>query len=739
MKKITEAAILAIMCAVSAFAAEAEPAPSAPELSHGGGVYSSAITLEISGEGNIFYTTNGDEPTIKSALYTKPLLIEGDFASPRSVQGYVAQEQVPQGVTVRAAAISDSGEMSEIVTETYFIGEVCEFYELPLVNITVDSYDLWSPHEGIYQNYNYEHNVPAYFEYFTKDGEAGPERAVEVKVSGHGSRSSAKKSLRLYFNKGDTSAGKYLEYNIIPDARKNSEDSSPVTKFGKITMRISDWSGSNLRDPLAQRIASFTRADIAASEPVALFLNGEFWGVYECREQYDERFVQHHYGVDNDDVVFLDRDWTLSPETLVLPDTGRAYTDKLEYSSGPEDSNKNGYLGQSYYREQWDYVKSLAEERDITDDKVYAEFCANVDVDNYIDFLITYIYAGNDDWPGNNFKLWRITEEKLDSSIYGADGKWRFMVHDFDISFENANHETLYLSALEKGAPTDARHPEFATAMLGGLLKNEDFRNEFAQRTMAYLSTAMSKENINSLVDGLAAERSIGKEHDLLRWNLGGGGSTESRMRSWLSSLDSFRSFAEKRPARLQAQYIKLLNENYSAGITGTANFSFKGAQFTINGARITSELYGEKADDFTTVQFAGIPVKISAVNENGERASKIIVTHGGITEEFYAEAEFVPTSADYSVTAEFEYQTSANKFPVGIMRSERFKKMKLGEKLPAVLYTSQGERVIPEVETRGGVVRCENGIVEAVAEGTGVIRMSGGGAIFETEVIVTK
>ncbi len=713
----------------------------APVFSVKSGVYENTVQLSLYGGGDIYYTLNGDEPSLSASLYTAPITLSEEKASPRTVQGYVAQEQTPRGITVRAAVVNSDGSVGEIATETYFIGSgINEFYELPMINLAVDTYDLWSRADGIYENYNYEHNVPAYFQYFTTDGSVGAERGIEIKVSGHGSRYNAKKSVRLYFTKGDVSEGKYLEYELIPNTRANYKSDASVNKFAKLTLRISDWTLSNLRDVFAQKLGSYTRADVAASTPTALFLNGEYWGVYECREQYDERYVEYHYGIDNDNVVFLDRDWTLDPQYTVLPDTGSVYTDKMEYSAGPSDANKKGRLGESYYREQWLYLRSLAEEGDIADPDVYAEFCAGIDIDNYIDSVITYIYSANDDWPGNNFKLWRVTEESIDPYTYGADGKWRFMIHDFDIAFESSAHETLYLSALEKLDDTDARHPAFATAMLGGLLKNADFRSEFAQRTMAYLSTAMSSDNANRLVDGLIEERSVGKLHDLLRWNLGSG-SSENRMEGWINSVNTFRAFADERPAALCEQYTNVLNENYGAGIDGAANFTFLSAsgEFSINGAEISAERY-DNFSSFSTVQFAGIPIRVSAVNENGE-AAKLTVTHNGITDTFYGEAEFVPEAADYTVSADFSDPcTLSDPVPVGIARANRFLKMKTGEKLPVVLFDSDGGRISADsISVTGSGVQLTGSVAEAVSVGRATIRAVCGGRVFEAEIAVSE
>lgn len=578
MKKISILLICALLLLTSGFA---QTPPPAPEFSAEGGIYSSAFYLELSGEGEIYYTTDGSVPTSASKRYTAPIWI------PRSNSNSAS-------ATIRAVAITD-GQSSLVSSNTYYVNSGIQdsIGNVPMVNLVAEPYDLWDYQNGIYTNYNYEHKVPAVFHYITTDGKTEINRNVEIKVSGHGSRSAAKKSLRVYFKKTDPQQSKYLEYNLIPNAG--------VDYISKATFRISDWQSTNFRDVLAQKIGGHTRLDIAESEPMALFLNGEYWGLYECREQYDNEYLASHHDIDKDNIVYLSRDWTIEPQYSTLPETGTQYVDKIEYSEGPEDGNSDGKLGESYYREQWTAIKSLVMEKDITSPEVYEEFCSKVDIDNFIDYIIVYIYCANDDWPGNNFKFWRVTEEDIDPSNPYADGKWRFMVHDFDIAFESVDHNTLYLSALEKGGVSEARHPAFATAMLDGLLKNTEFRNEFAQRTMVYLSDFMSGESVGAMVDSLVVQREKGKAADMSRWNLGS-------IQRWYSAVNSLKSFASGRPQKLKNQFTSIINNYYGGKIKGesTVNIS-SDCEYSVNGAMLS----GNK----NLSVFANIPVKVTAEN----------------------------------------------------------------------------------------------------------------------------
>ena len=66
-----------------------------------GGVLTSATKVTLTaGEGKIYYTTNGEDPTVNSNLYTEPI-------------------KVTKGMRLKAIAISEDGETSEIAEFTY--------------------------------------------------------------------------------------------------------------------------------------------------------------------------------------------------------------------------------------------------------------------------------------------------------------------------------------------------------------------------------------------------------------------------------------------------------------------------------------------------------------------------------------------------------------------------------------------------------------------------------------------
>lgn len=715
MKKVTSAilALCILLTGVISYVYAEEAEVSAPLFSAEGGIYSEEFTLSIDGGGNkVYYTLDGSMPDEKSHLYENSIEIDPVKVSPRSIQGRVAQQRWDRGIVVRAVAVDAFGNMSPVVTNTYFVSDmVSELNKnIPIVAISGNPYDFWDYEEGIYTNYEYEHNILGYVEYFDNNGE-GFERSLELKVSGHGSRSQPKKSIRLYFTKGDTEGRKNLEYDMVEIADKNFYDTSKVKKHGKITFRISDWAETDLRDPVAQRITDFMRPDTAASTPAALFINGEFWGIYETREQYDNRYLDFHYeDIGKDDVVFLDRDWTTENYTFTLSDNGYEGIERILYEEGPEEDEE-------YYRDQYNYVQYLM--LNAEDEEVYKELCGYLDIDNFIDYLFVCFYCDNIDWPGNNFKFWRTTMERSNGDAYAADGKWRFMVHDFDLAFDGVTNNTMEYGLKSKLPETDARHPEFVAERFEGLFKNENFRNRFAQRAAAYLGTAVSVENMTVIAEDLIKDREAVKGYDLMRWN-NMSGTLKSRTDNWRERVRSkFIGFAENRNPYFEKMVSDFYKKYYKSEIGDKTSFKFEidtdKASVDIDGAVVRERFYGDKAKSFTSDLYTNIPVTITAECKEGY-AVKSITVNG---EKF--EGSFVtltPEKKEYTVS--FEIAEGKNEgeavAEIAVMRKGRFTKMTVGEKLPVEVIgmksTMGADRVF------GYDVKCDSSIIEVGENG---------------------
>ena len=138
-------------------------APDEPVVSVRGGIYDKEFMLELSTTwGNeIYYTTDGSIPTYQSLKYEEPIKIidrSGEENVYRNIRNVVdnwleydpISDPVEKGTVIRAISVSKWGNSSDIITETYFIGQndLAE-EESCTLSIVADPEELFGE-EGIY-------------------------------------------------------------------------------------------------------------------------------------------------------------------------------------------------------------------------------------------------------------------------------------------------------------------------------------------------------------------------------------------------------------------------------------------------------------------------------------------------------------------------------------------------------------------------------------------------------------
>jgi hypothetical protein len=95
-------------------------------------------------------------------------------------------------------------------------------------------------------------------------------------------------------------------------------------------------------------------------------MNGEYWGMLNMREKYDNNYFKQVYGIDEVDLI----------ENQSAVQEG----DIVDYN------NMYTYISNNSF----------------TSDANYQYIQTRMDTDNFIDYFVTNIFTQNDDWPGNN-------------------------------------------------------------------------------------------------------------------------------------------------------------------------------------------------------------------------------------------------------------------------------------------------------------------------------------------------
>lgn len=469
-------------------------------FSHDAGVYSAAILLEMTAPAGytIYYTMDGSDPSAATSvssrkvykgrlpMYDSSAMEWGSVtsawiryfdrtgrddtnwydpspATKTQIGGYVIKAYATNGI-----------ESTPVYTNTYFISPTMAAYDVPVVSISLPRTEIIGSN-GFYSNFMPSGSMAVtrprgtgMMEFFSPDGERVGHSMVEMAVSGNGSSHGGMKSLRIYY-KGSLNETGGLESDLNYDifgGRAVDACGNAITSFDRLLFRNSgnDNGWSHIRDAYMQRVSSDLEIDTLASTPSLVFINGEFWGVYNIRERYSPEYVESHYGVNKDNVTLIESDYGA---LVYNSDAAAPYVD----SSGIE--------GQAeLFNQLYDYIMS----HDMGDPSCYDYVTEQLDVASLIDLWVIRLYFCARDWPENNIKLWRNTDPNDPS---GVDTKWHFVLLDMDMGMS-------FYPTGDPNADTSEDSDEifrlaFQTAtrcgyLMRALLENATFREQFLLR-----------------------------------------------------------------------------------------------------------------------------------------------------------------------------------------------------------------------------------------------------------------
>ena len=456
------------------------------------GFYDKAFELSMSTENGlrIRYTLDGSEPSADSQEYTGPIRIDDVSSEPNvysasedaAVRIYPPKKPVDKAVVVRAAAFDESGKKSDSYTAVYFVGydKKDKYSGMSVVSLVSDPEGLFSFDNGIYVlgktyadyvssgaektydkagiwwwtpgNYHLrgrQAERAAEATFFDEDHSIELTQRLGIRIKGGGSRGYAQKSFNLFARGayGDP----YLKKNLITGDRK--EEAVSLFSGG-------DDLDTKLKDMLFAGIMKDSSDAVLEGRPAAVFLDGEYWGLYWIAQKYSKTYFADKYGVDEKNVVMIKND---------AVGVGNA-EDKALY----------------------DELTTYVTHADLDDPAVYEEFKKRVDIDSLLDYYTAQIYiAHTNDWPGSNVGMWRVREKG--SGEY-EDGKWRFCI--FDVNSTSMDIENVALDSL-----TEVSGKNW---LLKSLMKSEQFRKDFREHFQKISSDLFEAQKVNSKIDELA-------------------------------------------------------------------------------------------------------------------------------------------------------------------------------------------------------------------------------------------
>lgn len=365
---------------------------------------------------------------------------------------------------------------------------------LPTLSLAVAPDDFYGP-DGLYTRPSAGNERALHVEYFDTTGRLGFGQGMGVKM--HAPDRFQQKSMRLY------ARGRYgsstVEYPLF--------ETLPVERFRRLILRNGGNDGTekkrlHVKDGFAHALYAEIRPHYAtaAYEPVSVFLNGDYFGIYNLRERQDEHYLRTHYDVGCEEVDFLEYDYAERDHKKIICGDWTA----------------------------WESLKTYILDHDLSEPAAYAHVAEQIDVDDFIDYQAFEIFIGNVDWLNNNIKFWR--ERK-------PGGKWRWLLWDAEYG----------MGTLEN----DAGEPDFDfmtmakdwggwgnedwTWMLRGLVANEGFRRRFLTRYGDLLNTTLRPGHVGPTLD-----EAVGRIRAELPRQLDHWGGTEHKYDAHLEKTHDF-------------------------------------------------------------------------------------------------------------------------------------------------------------------------------------------------------
>ncbi|MEM1215122.1 MAG: CotH kinase family protein [Bacteroidota bacterium] len=514
-----------------------------------GGFYNSeqAIELYAPGATAIYYTLDGSAPT-------------------RQSQAYAGEIRLSETAVVRAIAFANDQPGSRY-GQSYFFRE--ESTAFPIVSIGISPGILFHPSRGIFvqgsnavdslwykpgANFWSRREYPAHIDLFTAEGELVHNHLTGLRLFGGMSRLFPQKSLALVTRK------RYGKSRFKhPIFGKKAPKSF---KFLVLRNSGSDFGKSHFRDAFMTELVRDWDLETQAYQPAHVYINGNYWGIYNLREKVNRYFVASHADeVDRDSI------------------------DLLEHYAVRKRGSRRHYQSLLDFLERYDL--------DVQGNYEYLE--SLMEVDNFMYHQIAQIYFNNQD-AGGNIKYWRPNNT--------PEGRWRWILYDTDWGYGSHSEQAYRHNSLAFHTDPAGPHwpnPPWSTLLLRKLLQNEGFRHRFVNAFMDKLNTSFSSEQATGLLTEFYAQYRPEIGRHLQRWRL-----SESY---WEEQVDIMRDFAAKRP-----EYLRSYLDDYfdGGGARAVLVEASPGGKVLVNQQEEVERLDG--------YYFANYPIQLRAIPRYGYR-----------------------------------------------------------------------------------------------------------------------
>ncbi|RLZ06864.1 CotH kinase family protein [Faecalibacter macacae] len=599
-----------------------------PNFSHESGFYEDEFNLTLTHDdpnATIIYTLDGSEPDINnlegrtyqykkqypelpgqvpfefyensliSYNFASPILVYNRSSEPNKIanistsfqyEQYFPSEPIDKSFVVRAKAYLEN-ESSTTTTHVYFVNS--QTSTLPIINLSTDDEKLFGYEKGLFtagkdfDNWRvlYPNEIPNSYSsanywasgsdseirinfIYIENNEVKINQDAGLRNNGNGTRYLSNRPFRIYA-KND-----YGKNTFSHNFFENYENDI----FKRLILRNSgqDTESTLFKDAFVHKLNEHLNFDTQNYQPVSTFINGEYYGIFNLRERFDEKYFETIYNLNEEEIDYLENDG--------IVDLGDA----------------------NFYNEMMTYF-SL---NDLSIDDNYQQAITYFDEVNFIDYSIAEIYAANIDWPQNNYNYFRKRVNYTPEAPYGHDGRFRFLFKDLDLSFLPYSSS---FNALEHAMYNSIFGNEFNNVFFSSILQNEIFKQNFINRFADLINTTYKPERVVSLINSTQGKISEEMPQHIERWNL------IPSLEKWEDNVERIREFANERPYFQRIHITEFFNlEGTYELTTNVANV--EEGFVKVNTIEINNSTVGIDGDYSTWSgdYFKGVPVKLQAI-----------------------------------------------------------------------------------------------------------------------------
>lgn len=522
-----------------------------PVVSVPSGFYSGAINVTLVNpnptqlQSRIYYTLDGSDPTPASQEFTGfPLTITSSKVLKARVfaNGYLPSQQK---------------------VNTYFFGVN---HVTPIISVVTDNNNLYG-NNGIFDNWWEDWQKPAYVEYFDSTTAHNivfsQHSGMQIDGGAGGSRSQPQHSFRLELGNSVLGEGS-INYTIIPGRPNRNKYSNFYLRNGSNQYLVLPYKDA----AQVKMMCDETNGYYTAWRPVSVYINGEYFGLYELREKTDDEYFKTLEDADSVDILSLSY-W---------------YGGVLRSTLGcPPDSFYNSYAA----------LNALN-----TNDTAYWNNADRyVDMQYYVDYIIGQSWMANTDWPQNNIKIYR--SEK-------TNRRWRFCTIDQELALAPNSWTDCYFDHIDYLLNQDPNNIYINIWLKG--MQNGRFKNYFINRFADVMNTAYLNSRLQSIENWFYSQTVTEMPKEFARW--GDPNNVPGQMNDFQNNHATFNSQLLERTSVVREDIVD--NFNLPNQVDLTINVYPAGA------GKIRISTIEPTTYPWQGIYFNGVPVKIEAIANTG-------------------------------------------------------------------------------------------------------------------------